>query len=105
MLPYFDYAISDLSALFGSLCGLFSVVIYAVAKEVNGNFKLQDIPNGLYHTFYEVYAWPTFVIALGCSLLGMLGWYVAERIYYSLTGAQQRAPTHLYTAIDQNPFD
>ncbi|KAJ3320886.1 hypothetical protein HDV06_004782 [Boothiomyces sp. JEL0866] len=105
MLPYFDHIINDHSALFGSLSGLVSVVIYAIASQVNGIFKWDDIPNGLYHTFYEVYEWPPFVIALGCSVIGMSLWYLAECVYYSVTGKQRKIPNHLYTAIQDSPFD
>ena len=103
-IPAFDNLVTEGAALFGSLFGLFTLIVYAVWNQVveSGRpFVWSDVGDGLYYTFYVVYDWPSFTVALSFSIAGVWIWVAFRELYYYVTGKTKPVPKHLVAS----PYD
>jgi Na+/proline symporter len=97
MIEQLDTFITETSAMVGSACALIALIAYAI---INNAVKYGYVDGaiaweGLVMTFYMVYDWPPFLIAVlvssGCTLAVSTG----QHYYYKLQGLERPVPAHV----------
>jgi hypothetical protein len=98
MIPALDRYVSGTAALLGSLCGLVALIIFAIVNNANivGHLDGAVAWEGIVNTFYIVYDWPPFLVALLVSSGATILLAAIEFTYYKLRGIEQPVPAHLF---------
>ncbi|KAI8892135.1 hypothetical protein BC833DRAFT_612569 [Globomyces pollinis-pini] len=108
MIPKLDRVVSGASALFGSLFALSCILIYSLLNQLqienNGIFDFSQLTFqtfliGIVNTFYVVYSWQPFLIAILGSVTGVFIWYGVELVYYWISGKERFIPNHLFEPV------
>jgi hypothetical protein len=109
LIPALDHYVTGFAALFGSIFGLSVLVLYAILNQLmnidGGVWNSSTIINGLQSTFYQVYDWPAFTIALCFSVAGVFLYAAVAEAYYRLSGKKRPTPSHLVFSpyFDEKP--
>jgi hypothetical protein len=100
VIPSLDRVISGTAAFLGSIFGLGAVILYGSVTEAKnqGDFNFSIFLTSLKTTFYDVYDWPPFVIALAASSAATIFFAVMEACWYKYVRKIERpVPKHLLT--------
>ncbi|KAK9762709.1 hypothetical protein K7432_011294 [Basidiobolus ranarum] len=79
-----EHYVTTCSVIFGWILGFLSVLIF-------GYLKVGDVLGGLHYTFFEVYDYPSFLLALTFSIIGVFLWGVPAHIIVHGFGPSQHS--------------
>lgn len=101
-VPALDNIVTGGAALFGSLFGLTALCFYAVwnaavesGMPFTGDNVVASFRNGFYYTFYYTWDWPSFMVGLVGSVVGVGMWVAVREGYYRFSGKIKPSPEHL----------
>ncbi|ORX93715.1 hypothetical protein K493DRAFT_222798 [Basidiobolus meristosporus CBS 931.73] len=78
--------VTTASVIVGWITGFVAVMVF-------GYLKVGDVAGGLHYTFFEVYDYPSFLLALGFSVVGVFLWGVPAQLLTH--GFSSKAPSSI----------